>query len=246
MDQHAIESLENATLAAVPPREVQTLDGWLLALDQGTVGRAHSAVPTRHERIDPAVVAGIEQRYAQRGLAAVFRVPQSAAFEGLRAELLSRGYDATQPTLTMVGQAHAAARLAPGVEVELSTQPDQDWASVYLGEGFDPVDGASRVGFLRRSRHSVFARARAQGQVVAVGCGCFAEGWWGVHGMRTAAAWRGRGFATALLAALGREAVGRGITRAFLQVEQVNAAAQELYRRAGFGDAWCYEYWRRR
>ncbi|KQT10523.1 GNAT family N-acetyltransferase [Ramlibacter sp. Leaf400] len=245
MDQQAVESLEKATLAAVPPKAVEALDGWLLALDQGTVGRAHSAVPTRHERIDPAVAAAIEQRYAQHGLSAVFRVPQSAAFDGLRAELRSRGYAETQPTLTMVGQAQAAAREAPRIAVDLSSQPDEDWASVYLGEGFDPVDGASRVGFLRRSRHSVFARVRAQGEVVAVGCGCFAEGWWGVHGMRTAVSWRGRGFAAAILAALGREAVGRGIARAFLQVEQDNAAAQELYRRAGFGDAWCYEYWRR-
>jgi GNAT superfamily N-acetyltransferase len=246
MDQYAIEALEKATLAAVPPREVETLDGWLLALDAGTVGRAHSAVPTRHERIDAGVVPVIEQRYSEGGLEAVFRVPRVAAFDELREALLARGYAASQPTLTMVGESSAAARLpSSDATVELTPDATDDWAAVYLGQGFDPVDGACRVGLLRSSRHSLFAGVRAQGQMVAVGCGCFAEGWWGVHGMRTAPAWRGRGFAAAILAALGQEAVRRGTGRAFLQVESSNAA-QSIYRRAGFAHAWGYDYWRRR
>ena len=246
MDQHAIESLEKATLAAVPPREVQALDGWLLALDAGTVGRAHSAVPTRHEGIDAGVVTEIERRYSERGLKAVFRLPRVAAFDRLREALLARGYAGTQPTLTMVGESSAAARLqASDMAVELAPQATDDWAAVYLGQGFDPVDGACRVGLLRSSRQSLFAGVRMKGRMVAVGCGCFAEGWWGVHGMRTAAAWRGRGFAAAILAALGQEAVRRGIGRAFLQVES-SSAAQSIYRRAGFADAWRYDYWRRR
>lgn len=246
MDQQAIASLEKATLAAVPPREVQALGGWLLALDPGTVGRAHSAVPTRHEGIDAGVVAEIERRYSERGLEAVFRLPRVASFDGVREALRARGYAGTQPTLTMVGEPSAAASL-PSAEatVELGPEATGDWSAVYLGGDFDPVDGACRVGLLRKSRQSLFAGVRMEGRMVAVGCGCFAEGWWGVHGMRTAAAWRGRGFAAAILASLGQEAIRRGIHRAFLQVESSNAA-QSLYRRAGFADAWSYDYWRRR
>ena len=246
MDQQAIESLERATLAAVPPREVETLDGWLLALDAGTVGRAHSAVPTRHEDMDAGVVAKIERRYSERGLKAVFRLPRVAAFDAVREALLARGYAGTRPTLTMVGEPSAAATLPScGATVELGPEATDDWAAVYLGGDFDPVDGACRVGLLRKSRQSLFAGVRVEGRMVAVGCGCFAEGWWGVHGMRTAAAWRGRGFAAGILAALAREATRRGISRSFLQVEAGNAA-QSIYRRAGFADAWSYDYWRRR
>lgn len=245
MDQQAIDSLEQATLAAVPPREVQALDGWLLALDAGTVGRAHSAVPTRHEGLDADVVPEIERRYSDRGLSAVFRLPRLAAFDEVRAALLACGYVASKPTLTMVGEPSAAARRASAdAVVELGAEASDDWAAVYLDPGFDPVDGACRVGLLRRSRQSLFAGVRVDGRMVAVGCGCYAQGWWGVHGMRTAAGWRGRGFAGAILSALGREAERRGIARAFLQVESGNAA-QSIYRRAGFEPAWCYDYWRR-
>jgi len=40
-----VESIERATLAAVAPAEVAEFDGWLVALDPGTIRRAASAVP---------------------------------------------------------------------------------------------------------------------------------------------------------------------------------------------------------
>lgn len=239
-----IESLERATLAAVPPQELLALDGWLVALDDGTVGRAHSAVPTRHDAVRADVLPDMLDRYAARGLRAAFRVPKAASFDGVRAFLSSRGGRASQPTLTMAGALDGLARLSAADDVELADTAGEDWAQVFLGEGFDPVDGASRLAILRRARHSVFASVRREGQVVAVGSACFAEGWCGLHGLRTAPAWRGRGVGSAMLAALARHARRRGLSRAFLQVEEANTGAQRLYRRAGLRTAWCYEYWR--
>ena len=51
-----IEAIERATLDAVPPEQTAVLDGWLLGLDRGTVGRAHSAVPLTHDGCDAAVL----------------------------------------------------------------------------------------------------------------------------------------------------------------------------------------------
>ena len=240
-----IASLEQATLAAVPPQAVEVLDGWLLGIDDGTVGRAHSAVPTRHEAVRHDLVEAIEARYAERGMTAVFRVPEAPAFDLLRQVLAGRGYRPTQPTLTMLGTVQGMASLAASAEVSLADTPGDAWGAVFLGEGFDPVDGASRLAILRRSRESAFAGATVAGRLAAVGSACFSHGWCGVHGMRTAPAWRGRGLAGSILAALGRAAQERGLERAFLQVERGNAAAQKLYRRAGLLTGWCYEYWRR-
>lgn len=243
MTADEIESLERATLAAVPPQELVELDGWLLGIDDGTVGRAHSAVPLNPGAA--ASVAAVEGQYAQRGLRATFRVSQEQGFDPVRAALASRGYAPTQRTLTMTGRVADVAALASDVQVDLALQPAEEWGAVFLGPGFDPVDGASRLAILGRARQSIFASARKSGEVVAVGSACFAHGWCGLHAMRTVPAWRGKGLASSLLSAMAREAGARGLTRAFLQVEQANAAAQKLYRRAGFGTAWCYEYWRR-
>jgi N-acetylglutamate synthase len=244
MRTNDIDALERATLAAVPPQQLQELDGWLLGLDDGTVGRAHSAVPLRHHDVRVDLVDAIVERYAQRGLAAVFRVPQEPAFDALKDDLDARGFGACQPTLTMTAAADDVAALSAPGAVELISTPHDGWAGVFLGEGFDPVDAASRIGILRRAPRSLFAAARFDGRVVAVGSACYAHQWCGIHGMRTAPGWRGRGLASSILVALAREAQRRGIGRAFLQVEQANEVAQSLYRRAGFAAAWCYEYWR--
>jgi len=117
-------------------------------------------------------------------------------------------------------------------------------AAVFMGEGFDPEDGANRVAALRRSPGAVYGAVRLGHRTVAVGVASFGHGWAGVHGMRTALDCRGRGCASQVLAALGRAMAARGVPQVFLQVEEANAA-RALYRKAGFKEAWRYRYWRR-
>ncbi|WP_092007943.1 GNAT family N-acetyltransferase [Polaromonas sp. OV174] len=244
-----VESIERATLAAVPPAALQEMPGWLLGLDSGTVGRAHSAVPLQHAAPDPAVVAQIEQCYAAHGLKPTFRLPLVASFESFRDALARRGYAPSQPTRVQVGSSHAVQQLPggspQGADLELAATPDEAWASVFLGEGFDPVDGANRVRLLGRAQDAVFASLRVDGRAVAAGAASFSHGWASIHGMRTALSHRGQGLASRILASLSSRAQARGITSVFLQVDAENTRAQDLYQRAGFATAWTYDYWRK-
>jgi len=240
-----IEAIERATLDAVPPGTVASEGAWLLGLDHGTVGRAHSAVPLSHEAadvVDGSVVGRVELRYVQEGLRAVFRVPALPAFDAVCAELSRRGYRAGKPTRTFTGTVAGMKTLAGKATALVMPQPDDAWRAVFLGEGFDPVDGASRVQILSRARHAAFACVRDNGATVAAGMGSFSHGWASIHGMRTLASHRGQGLASGIIVALALEAEVRGIQRAFLQVE-ANNPAQALYRRAGFEWAWDYAYW---
>lgn len=241
-----VEAIERGTLAAVPPQRQQEWAGWLLALDDGTVGRAHSAAPLRHAAPPADSLEEIERRYAQAGLKTVLRLPEVQAFDALREALQARGYRRSKPTLVQTGtvEAMAGADGRPAAaQAVLADAPTQEWEHVFLGEGFDPVDGASRLAILRRGRDSVFASIREGGRTVAVGSACFSGGWCGVHGMRTLAAHRGRGLAGTLLAALGAAARERGVARSFLQVDESNAVARSLYAGRGFRTAWRYVYW---
>lgn len=235
------EAIERATLAAVPPQRLQEHAGWLLGLDEGTVGRAHSAVPMWHEPPDDSVLPAIASRYAAAGLRPCLRVPDVPAFDRLRERLLAQGYAGSKPTLVQVAPAPLEPALA--APVTLAASPDAAWEGLFLGDGFDPVDGASRVAILRRSRDALFASVQREGRTVAVGSACFSHGWCGVHGMRTAPPARRQGLAAAIIAAFAREAHGRGIVRMFLQVEQDNEAARSVYRRLGFESLWAYRYW---
>jgi ribosomal protein S18 acetylase RimI-like enzyme len=237
-----VEAIERATLAAVSPLEVLETDGWLAGLEDGVIRRARSAVPLRHEMTcDLAVLDRIEAAYLARDLAPAFRLADVPGLDDLRGELAARGYHGEQSTLVKRGA--ASGLLSLGASGEILDVPDDAWGRVFLGEGFDPVDGAGRVAALRRSPNAVFGRVRDGEETVAVGVMSFGFGWAGVHGMRTAKARRGQGLAGHVLAGLAAAAVRRGVERVFLQVEAANAPARALYARAGLTEAWRYCYW---
>jgi ribosomal protein S18 acetylase RimI-like enzyme len=240
-----IESIERATLAAVAPEAMEEIPGWLLPFDRGTVGRAKSAVPLSHAAPDPAVLREIEARYDLHGLPGVFRIPVAEPYRAFCDQLSRRGFSSGKPTQVLTAATSIVQKVSSGSPAEIQTRPGEGWAQVFLGEGFDPVDGASRVEILSRAPGSLYASVREQGETVAAGAAAFGHGWASVHGMRTASGCRGRGLAGRVLASLAAAALRKGYDRMFLQVEAHNAAAQSLYRRAGFQPAWTYAYWLR-
>ena len=240
MEPADLESLERATVEAVAPPQVLEIEGWLVPLDNGTIGRAKSAVPLRHD-LGPEALGGIEAAYRQRGLKPAFRLADVATLAPVCAELARRGYAAQQPTIFKTGSIVDLAAFSEGSADILAT-PDEAWSAVFLGEGFDPADGAHRIAALTRSPDAVYGAAGEGGRTDAVGVMSFGRGWAGIHGMRTAPDQRGSGLASRVLASLGRVAQSRGVDRVFLQVEEANPA-RSIYRRAGFSPVWRYHYW---
>ena len=243
MQPQHIEALERATVTAVSPEAQTEIPGWVLPFDSGTVARARSAVPLSHGTPSLAVLPDIEAAYAKRGFPVMLRLPTLPAFGAFRARLTQRGYREQIVTDVCVAAAQKVRAVSAGVPADVLAAPHAGWASVFLGEGFDPVDGASRVKKLGQAAGSVFATVWEDGRAVAAGAGAFSHGWASVHGMRTASDRRGRGLATRVLATLAGAAIQKGYEQVFLQVAADNSAAQSLYRRAGFERAWTYSYW---
>jgi GNAT superfamily N-acetyltransferase len=241
VDPEEIAILERDTVVAVAPPQTQEIGGWLAPFDDGTIGRAKSAVPLRHD-LGPGAIGEIVAAYRERGLGPSFRIADVASLEAVQAELARRGFTARQPTIFKTGTTAQLAALSKG-SAEILTTPDEAWSAVFLGEGFDSVDGGHRVAALTRSPDAIYGAAGEDGETRAVGVMSFGESWAGIHGMRTAPAHRGRGYASAILAALGRAAQARGFERVFLQVEEANPA-RRIYRAAGFRPVWSYRYWR--
>ncbi len=247
-----VEAIERATLAAVAPQNVDEIPGWLIPFDAGTVGRAHSAVPLRHDAsIQASDIAIIVARYRARGLRPSLRIAAVPALAHLGAALIEQGLKVTQPTLTCVARVadvlDATRSITPA---KVSPSPSPAWSQVYLGEGFDPVDGASRVKALSRATGSLYAHSvdshANPADMVATGVGSYGHGWLGIHGMRTLGTNRKQGHASRILRALALQAQARALPSAYLQVDEGNRAALRLYESLGFTIAWRYVYWRSR
>lgn len=242
-----IEAIERATVAAVAPDLTEELDGWLLPFAAGTVKRAKSAVPLHRAAVESGTIDRIEDRCDSRQVVPVLRLADADCFDSLRAELERRHYVGDSPTLVQVASTPRMLQVAEGAgaPADVDTGPDNAWAALFLGEGFDPVDGAHRVRTLSRAKGTLFASVREGGRTVAAGAMAFSHGWCSVHGMRTDLAQRGRGLAGRVLAGLAQAAMSRGFERVFLQVDAANPSALALYRRAGFETHWQYRYWQR-
>lgn len=237
-----IDAIELATLAAVAPETIDEIDDWLVPLDPGTIGRAQSATPLWAARPSMASLTTIEDRYRAAGLPPKFRVSDHPHFVSIAQALQAKGYRAAKPTLVKL--ASTTEMLDVNCDaVAVADRPDEAWQTLFLGPGFDPIDGASRVRSLSRSISNVYASLCMDGKTVAGGAGSFSHGWASVHGMRTDASYRGQGLARKVLGALAKAAIARGFERCFLQVEAHNLGAISLYERAGFETAWAYSYW---
>ncbi len=244
-----VETIERATLAAVAPQAIHALPGWLLPMDDSSIGRAKSAVPLSHTPPTAAQamrwMADIEELYQSRGHPVALRLPTHAAWAPLHDALAAQAYQSGKPTCVQIGTVSALRAITQAQPADVDTAPDTAWAELFLGEGFDVADGASRIRNLTRATSNVYASLREGGRTLAGGAASFSHGWASVHGMRTHAAQRGQGLAGRVLAGLADAASARGFTQVFLQVEADNTGALALYRRAGFATAWMYQYWKK-
>lgn len=238
-----IEALERDVVAAVAPPEVLEIGGWLVPLDDGTIGRAKNAAPLSHD-LGPNALDEVVAAFADRGLPPGFRIAETPGLAPVREALARRGFTPGDPTAFEIGSIDELAAFSEASARVLSV-PDDAWGAVFLGDGFDPLDGAHRVKALTRSPDAVYGAAGEGGATHAVGVMSFGSAWAGVHGMRTAPAHRGKGYASAILGAMARAAQARGMDRVALQVQEVNLGARAIYRRAGFNPIWSYRYWRR-
>ncbi|MCW3814930.1 GNAT family N-acetyltransferase [Micromonospora sp. DR5-3] len=239
----AVAALELAADEAWPAPVRGRLGDWLLRSAAGWTGRANSALPVGDpDRPLPAALDAVQRWYADHGQPALVNTPLPLAAP-VGAELDARGWAARPPVLVQTAPLAAlAAPAAPPARrtgaglppVELTPSPSDDWLAIAAGRKGGLPDAARHV--LTAVEKIRFAHLYADGRLLAVGRGTVTgEGrWLGLTLIEVLPEARRQGFAGRVIRALVDWGAAEGATRAFLQVEQRNTPAVNLYRGLGF------------
>ena len=244
---------------AWPAVEREPLGGWLLRAADGFTHRANSVLALGDPGMPlDAALERVTAWYAARGLPACAQLTTGGegTEDRLVAELEARGWrvvvtaEVWTAGLAAVVDAASGAPSGEGAgptpRVVLSRTPGPDWfARCHRFAGRPPT--ATQEAVVRGGPSVWFATvpedgAPAGAPAAAVGR-CVVDGRWaGFSAVEVAPELRGRGLATALLAALARQALAEGATAGYLEVETDNAPARRLYHRLGFARHHAYHH----
>ncbi|WFB86049.1 MULTISPECIES: GNAT family N-acetyltransferase [Streptomyces] len=237
--------LTRATARAWRPVESEWLGEWELRAAAGFTRRANSVLPLG----DPGLpldeaLAAVRRWYGERGLPAYVQTATGAegTQEALCAELERRGWVREVTAEVWTGALAPVADLAEGAGVELSRAADEAWLARYQRKGVSEV--ALRV--LGSGPSVWFATVPGAGAGAPAAIGrCVVDGRWASFAaVEVDPAYRRRGLATTVLAALARRALEEGASAAWLQVETDNAGARALYAGMSFAAHHAYHHYR--
>jgi GNAT superfamily N-acetyltransferase len=243
-----IRALEELTLNTSPAVHQAFCDGWVLRASGTDTRRANSATAMAAPVLDPDVTIGrIEAWYASHGQRPIFRLTEALSPTGFDDVLAKRGYTNEVRTLVMV--LDLTKDLARDVKLPAGAKIIEREPEAGLADLHELKHSSTEAEVRDRDRQALwrgpqlFASLKTINGLACTGMARLDNGHVGLFNMRTAQRARRKGYASMLIAYLLTWGQANGATRAFLQVDEKNAAAVALYR--GFGFAERYAYWHR-
>ncbi|MDJ0959770.1 MAG: GNAT family N-acetyltransferase [Acidimicrobiia bacterium] len=236
--------VERLAYRSWPAQEEEQLVGWVLRSSPGLRTRRINSATSP---IGPGMDASeAEQRirrwYEERESDPIVRI-LSVSDPGIDAHFASAGWESEAPTLVMTAvldqrRTEPMSRLASTI--------DSAWADAK--QRLTGMSDTVTATWLRRASDirgaTAYASVVHNGTVIAIGQGVVEDGWLGLFDLNTDPAYRRQGIADGIVADLEQWAGDLGVSHAYLQVEEQNHAARQLYAKRGYDNV--YSYWYRR
>ena len=218
-------------------------DGWVLRFSEGYTGRANSVSVLHPSTKDMAEkVAYCEQRYAEQGLPALFKLTDCDA--ELQEYLVKKGYGIVTPTDVMILDPESAETAGSTEDCVFAEEPS-GWVDDYFA--FEEQTDARKQELFRRMlarvrADAVYCTVLRDGKPAACASGALEQGYMLLQNVVVDPALRGQGLGEKLCRAMIARAKELGARYVYLQVVQSNTAAMNLYRKLGFQKVYTYCY----
>jgi ribosomal protein S18 acetylase RimI-like enzyme len=242
IDTALVSACETRIVNAWPAPTTLVVDQWVVRFANGYSGRANSASSLREEGdMDETTLAFVEGLYRQAGLPPRIRFTPLVA-ESARRRFAERGYRIETASFGMV--AELDPNLHPPAPGMLTTAQAEDaW-----------IDGvcAHQTGAKRNREHlaaivsgvrvpAAFATLLHEGRPAAYAMSVAERGMAEIGAVIVDEALRGKGLGKRMMLGLMGWAAAQGCSQAYLQVDQSNGLAFEMYKRLGFRTVYAYE-----
>ncbi|MGH3368323.1 MAG: GNAT family N-acetyltransferase [Nocardioidaceae bacterium] len=246
---HCRARIEEHAVQAWPAPVSQHTDGWLVRHTPGMrrLRASGAALPRSSTSRVCSTLHLVEAFYADLDVRAAVQVSPAADYPELDRHLAARGYGFTAPIQVLTALKDTltpATRRDSRWEVTFRDAPTPAWLHAFAV--LDGQDDSAAVADQVVSKIAVpkgFASVSAGDDIVGVGLAVGGDDEWaGVYCMATHPDHRRRGMGAAILRAIADWAIEHGATGLYLQVEQANTAAQQMYTSVGFSHAYDYHY----
>lgn len=245
-DLPLLSRIEEAGLNASAPPQQRLIDGWLVRFCAGKAKRARcvNAISPGRLPLDDKL-ALCKQVFDEAALPMFLRITPFSQPRELDAELDARGLRRVDDTRVMVrGDLARVATLSLPHHMSSHKVGHEVFAqTVGALRGSSIAQRQAQAQRLANSPVPFFATVlKRDGETVACGQYAIEGGLVGLYDVFTAPAVRGQGIAGLPCRRLLADAMSRGGTIAYLQVEGDNLPARAVYQRLGFTDAYAYHY----
>lgn len=233
---------ERRIVNAWPAPATLLIGDFVLRFAGGYSGRANSASPLKAgAALDDAALDLIEELYRAEGLPPCIRLTPLIAPETSR-RILARGYALKDASFGMiVALDPGACAIEPDLQIEARASPE--WiAGVAARQIGLKTSAANLAAIVEKVRlPAAFATLLIAGEPVAYGMSVAERGMAEIGSVVVDGARRRQGFGRRIVSGLMAWAASQHCASAYLQVDQTNAAALELYAGLGFGQVYAYE-----
>jgi len=245
--------IERAARFAWPALEEEELPFGLLRYSRGTDRRCNSLSLCPFAEFETnRLIGAAEKFFAERDAAPIVRIVQPDGVEldsivDIDSALELRGYEKQAPTLTMLLNLEGVSKMKVNLENASIERVDVgSWLQVWYtltSRNFEKIDVHKTL--LEKSNLSdlFLIKQGFDGAPMSSGMAVYANQAIGLFGISTASAHRKRGHALEITNSLLSWGLAQGARFAYLQVEESNQAAVNLYQKLGFKKS--YSYWYR-